>query len=63
MHDLILEISSILDNVKIDLSKADHDNNKSAAQRIRVNSIKLEKLFKEFRKRSLNEITGKTKKV
>ena len=58
MTDLINEIVISISNTIIpDLEKS-RKNNKAAAQRVRVNSIKLEKLFKEFRKRSVIEITS-----
>lgn len=63
MDELIKEILFILHDVNEDLIKVHESNNKSAAQRVRVNSTKLEKLFKEFRKRSIYEVSGKTKRV
>ena len=57
MNELITDIRTIMEDIAVDLGKAEKQN-KAAAQRVRVDSIKLEKLFKEFRKRSLTEITG-----
>lgn len=52
LDDTITDLDSLLGQLSRDLSKA-HRGNKSAAQRIRVNTVRLEKVAKQFRRESL----------
>jgi len=55
LYDLIVEIETFSGNLINDLRKGFLKNNKSAMQRARVNSVLLSKLFKEFRKKSIED--------
>ncbi|NBO24459.1 MAG: hypothetical protein EBU93_04420 [Chlamydiae bacterium] len=52
LENTVDEMKMLLSNLNEDLAKS-KKGNKAASQRIRVNSIKLEKIFKVFRKESL----------
>ena len=53
LNDLITTILTKVDTLSTDLNKS-AKGNKSAAQRARVASVELSKLFKEYRKVSMN---------
>ena len=55
MKELILKIQSEYTKLNEDLDKYEQGN-KTAGRRARKTSVELEKLFKEFRKRSINEM-------
>lgn len=50
MEKLLNNITEVFEAFKADAAK---DNNKAAARRARVNSVKLAKLLKEFRETSV----------
>ena len=52
MKDLIVEISTMINIILIDLEKSSRGF-EVAAQRVRVNTIKLNKLNKKFREQSV----------
>ena len=52
MKDLIAEMTAMIDNILIDLEKSSRGF-EAAAQRVRVNTIKLDKLSKKFREQSV----------
>ena len=52
-NDIIAELGVLLSKTVSDLSKV-HKGNKSAAQRVRVNTINIEKIAKKFRKESID---------
>lgn len=54
MLNLIHRIRHTTHDIMHDLEKFEQGN-KTAGKRVRKNSIELEKLYKEFRKRSVNE--------
>ncbi len=51
-QDTMRNMQELLEQVMIDLNKV-HKGNRSAAQRIRVSTISLEKIGKRFRKESI----------
>lgn len=53
-NDTMKKLETVLNNVSKDLVKV-KKGNKSAAQRVRVGTIHLEKVAKDFRKESLAE--------
>jgi len=55
MYDLIVEIETLSGTFLNDVRKGFIDDNKSAMQRARVNSTILTKLFKELRKKSIED--------
>lgn len=55
MKELISKIHLAFDQLNDDLGKYEQGN-KTAGRRARKTSVELEKLFKEFRKRSINEM-------
>jgi len=55
LYDLIVEIETFSSNLLEDLRKGFLKNNKAAMRRARVNSILLTKLFKELRKKSIED--------
>jgi len=55
LYDLIVEIETFSGNLLEDLRKGFLKNNKAAMRRARVNSILLTKLFKELRKKSIED--------
>ena len=62
LMDTVLRLNSLLSEVVSDLNKVGRGN-KSAAQRVRVGTVDLEKIAKQFRKESMAvEKTGKSKK-
>lgn len=52
LNDTIGELSELIKEIGVDLGKA-HRGNKSAAQRVRVFTIDLEKVSKKYRKESV----------
>lgn len=61
-NDTVTQLNSLLTKVVTDLGKV-HRGNKSAAQRVRVGTIDLEKIAKRFRKESVAaEKSGRLKK-
>lgn len=58
MKDLISVINSRMSNIHDELLKFENGN-KAAGQRARKATLELERLFKEFRKRSINETPKK----
>ncbi len=62
LADTMNQLNALLLSVTKDLGKV-HRGNKAAAQRVRVGTIKLEKIAKRFRKESVTaEKSGKLKK-
>ncbi len=62
LNETIMQLNSLLEEVVHDLHKV-YKGNKSAAQRVRVGTIDLEKIAKRFRKESVSaERNGKFKK-
>ena len=62
LNDTVLQLNSLLAEVVEDLGKVNRGN-KSAAQRVRVGTIDLEKIAKRFRKESVAaEKSGRFKK-
>lgn len=62
LNDTMTQLNFLLTKVVTDLNKV-HRGNKSAAQRVRVGTIDLEKIAKRFRKESVAaEKNGKLKK-
>ncbi len=62
LNDTMTQLNSLLSKVVMDLGKV-YRGNKSAAQRVRVGTIDLEKIAKKFRKESvLAERNGRLKK-
>ncbi len=62
LSETMQQLQSILSRVVVDLGKV-HKGNKSAAQRVRVGTIDLEKIGKRFRKESVvAERSGRLKK-
>ena len=55
LYDLIVEIETFSGNFLNNVRKGFIDGNKAAMQRARVNSILLTKLFKELRKKSIED--------
>ena len=55
LYDLIVEIETFSGNFLNDVRKGFIDDNKTAMKRARVNSILLTKLFKELRKKSIED--------
>ncbi len=51
-NDTISKLGSLLTKAVVDLGKV-HKGNKSAAQRVRVSTIDIEKIAKKFRKESV----------
>ena len=51
-NDTIEELGDLLSKAITDLSKV-HKGNKSAAQRVRVSTVDIEKIAKKFRKESI----------
>ena len=51
-NDTITQLGTLLSKTVSDLSKV-HKGNKSAAQRVRVSTINIEKIAKKFRKESV----------
>ena len=54
LKDTISSLSELFEDLSKDLSKASRGN-KTAAQRVRVRTIELERVAKQFRKESLEE--------
>lgn len=54
LKDTIQQMRNLLNEIHIDLGKAE-GGNRAAAQRVRVNTIRLEKLAKHYRKTSVAE--------
>ncbi len=52
LSETLVQLNCLLTRVVADLSKV-HRGNKSAAQRVRVGTIDLEKIAKKFRKESV----------
>lgn len=52
LQDTIAYLSSLLGSITEDLSKSSKGN-KTAAQRVRVHTVELEKIGKQFRKESM----------
>lgn len=52
LNETLVQLNFLLTKVVADLSKV-HRGNKSAAQRVRVGTIDLEKIAKKFRKESV----------
>lgn len=52
LNETLVQLNFLLTKVVADLSKV-HRGNKSAAQRVRVGTIDLEKIAKRFRKESI----------
>ena len=50
LRRLVENIKSVVEDIYVDIDKVD---NKAAKRRVRTKSVKLEKLFKEYRKISL----------
>ena len=62
LNETMNQLSALLMTVTKDLGKV-HRGNKAAAQRVRVGTIKLEKIAKRFRKESVDaEKSGKMKR-
>ncbi len=62
LHDTLSQMNVLLTTMALDLTKVSKGN-KSAAQRVRVGSIDLEKIAKRFRKESIDaEKKGKIRK-
>lgn len=62
LNDTMNQLHHLLVTVTKDLEKV-HKGNRAAAQRVRVGTIKLEKVAKQFRKESVSaEKTGKLKR-
>ncbi len=62
LMDTVLMLNSLLSEVAGDLNKVGRGN-KSAAQRVRVGTVDLEKIAKQFRRESMAaEKTGRFKK-
>lgn len=62
LNDTMNQLHHLLGTVLKDLEKV-HKGNRAAAQRVRVGTIKLEKVAKQFRKESVSaEKTGKLKR-
>lgn len=62
LNDTMHRMQSILEKMGTDLTKV-HRGNKAAAQRVRVNTVHLEKIAKKFRKESVAaEKTGRRKR-
>jgi hypothetical protein len=63
LSDTMGKLESLLSNLIKDLSKVSKGN-RSAAQRVRVATIRMEKVGKQFRKESVNaEKSGKLRKT
>ena len=58
MQELISEIHTRVANLNVDLDKFEQGN-KTAGKRARKTTFELEKLFREFRKRSVHEVPNK----
>lgn len=56
MEQLTTNIKTTIQEFLTNLEKFETKNNKAAAKRARKNSLQLEKLFKEFRKESIQTI-------
>lgn len=54
MVELIDAIKQLTEEIQVDLDKF-QKGNKAAGRRVRVNSIKLADLYKQFRKESVKE--------
>ncbi len=52
--DVTKQMSDLLENIQLDLAKSKRGN-KSAAQRVRINTIKFSKIALEFRRLSVEE--------
>lgn len=52
MEDTIDKIQNLLTNLRVNLNHAAQDN-KAAARRARKNTLELERLFKQYRKESI----------
>lgn len=62
LAETVQQLNTVLTKVVMDLSKV-YKGNKSAAQRVRVGTINLEKIAKRFRKESVAaEKSGKLKR-
>jgi hypothetical protein len=59
MNENYETLVKLFDLVKIDYAKATEKNNKSAAKRVRVNSSRMMKLLKIFRKNVIDELYTK----
>lgn len=59
MIELVKKIADTNYSLMIDLKKFANDGNKTAGKRARKTSLELEKLLKEFRKRSVHETPNK----
>ena len=54
LTETVKTMSSIIDQISVDLKKATEKGNKTAAQRVRTNTIKFAKLSKIYRKESMS---------
>lgn len=54
LNVIVNDLKSLLEQISIDLEKA-IGGNKAAAQRVRTGTIKLEKVSKDYRKKSIEE--------
>ena len=62
LTDTIHKLEQLIHSIVKDLPKV-HKGNKTAAQRVRTSTIRLEKVGKDFRKESMEAVkTGKLKK-
>lgn len=52
-RNIIKEMHFLLDNISLDLHKAEHGN-KAASQRVRTGTVRLEKIAKMYRKESVH---------
>jgi hypothetical protein len=62
LSDTVNKLASLLSNLSKDLSKVSRGN-KSAAQRVRVGTIRLTKIGKQFRKESVASEKAPKKKA
>lgn len=53
LHNTISHVKDLLHRIQHDIGKAEHGN-KAAAQRVRTNTVKLEKIAKTYRKESIS---------
>ena len=53
LNDTMIRLQGLLESVAKDLNKVVLRGNKSAAQRVRVRTVHLEKVAKKFRKESM----------
>jgi hypothetical protein len=54
LKDTIFSLSDLIDLINKDLIKS-NKGNKTASQRVRTNTIKLEKIAKQYRKESIKQ--------